>query len=55
MVKRIAPLIADHSQPPLVEKMRTPSFVGADAGKFKGHDEKTHHAEHGSGAGCRSQ
>jgi len=49
MVKRIAPLIADHSQPPLVEKMRTPSFVGADAGKFKGHDEKTHHAEQALG------
>ncbi len=44
MVRKIAPLIADHPQPPLVEKMRILSFVGADAGKFKGYDEKTHQA-----------
>ncbi len=43
-VAKIAPLIADHPQPPLVEKMRILKFVGADAGKFKGHDEKTHQA-----------
>ena len=41
MVARAAPLIADHPQPPLAEKMRILSFVGADAGKFKGHDERT--------------
>ena len=44
MVGKIAPLIADHPQPPLVEKMRILKFVGADAGKFKGYDEKTHEA-----------
>ena len=44
MVARAAPLIADHPQPPLAEKMRILSFVGADAGKFKGHDERTHQA-----------
>ena len=44
LVAKTAPLIADHPQPPLVEKLRILSFVGADAGKFKGHDEKTHQA-----------
>jgi cytochrome c556 len=44
MVGKIAPLIADHPQPPLVEKMRILKFVGTDAGKFKGYDEKTHEA-----------
>lgn len=41
MVAKIAPLIADHPQPPMGEKMRILSFIGADAGKFKGHDEKS--------------
>jgi cytochrome c556 len=44
MVGRLAPLVADHPQPPLVEKVRILSFIGADTGKFKGHDEKTHQA-----------
>lgn len=43
-VARVAPLIADHPQPPLAEKIRIMSFVGSDAGKFKGYDEKTHQA-----------
>lgn len=44
MVGKLAPLIADHPQPPLAEKLRILSFVGTDTGKFKGHDEKTHQA-----------
>ncbi|MBY0409813.1 MAG: cytochrome c [Burkholderiaceae bacterium] len=44
MVAKVAPLIADHPQPPPLEKMRILKFVGAEAGKFKGHDEKTHQA-----------
>ena len=36
--------IADHPQPPLTERMRILGFVGSDAGKFKGYDEKTHQA-----------
>ncbi len=44
LVAKTAPLIADHPQPPLVEKLRILNFVGADAEKFKGHDEKTHQA-----------
>lgn len=44
LVAKIAPLVADHPQPPLGEKMRILRFVGTDAGKFKGYDEKTHQA-----------
>lgn len=44
MVAKTAPLIADHPQPPLGEKMRIMSFVGSDMGKFKAHDGKTHDA-----------
>ncbi|MBL0311540.1 MAG: cytochrome c [Holophagaceae bacterium] len=44
LVARIAPLIADHPQPPLAEKMRILKFAGSNAGKFKGYDEKTHQA-----------
>ncbi|MBL0210822.1 MAG: cytochrome c [Holophagaceae bacterium] len=44
LVARIAPVIADHPQPPLTEKMRIMKFVGTNAGKFKSYDEKTHQA-----------
>ncbi len=44
MVGNIAPLIADHPQPPLVEKVRILKFVGTDVAKFKGYDEQTHQA-----------
>ena len=44
MVVRVAPLIADHPQPPLIEKVRILGFIGSDAGKFKSHDEETHQA-----------
>lgn len=44
MVARTAPLIADHPQAPLAEKMRILSFIGSDVGKFKSYDEKTHQA-----------
>lgn len=40
-VANIAPFIADHPQPPLTEKVRILSFLGANAGKFKGYDEET--------------
>lgn len=43
-VGKIAPLIADHPQPPLAEKLRILSFIGADTAKFRGYDGKTHDA-----------
>lgn len=42
LVERIAPLVADHPQPPLSEKMRIVSFVGTNMGKFKSHDDEIH-------------
>ena len=40
-VANVAPLIGDHPQPPLTEKLRILSFLGTNAGKFKGHDDET--------------
>ena len=44
LVAKTAPLIADHPQPPLIEKVRILSFIGSDVGSFKRHDQKTHEA-----------
>lgn len=41
-VAKAAVLIADHPQPPATEKIRILTYIGADAGKFRGHDQKTH-------------
>ena len=38
LVARIAPLIADHRQPPFIEKMRIMGFVGTHIGKYKAYD-----------------
>jgi cytochrome c556 len=42
LVEKTAPLIADHPQPPLPEKMRILGFAGTNMGKFKAHDGETH-------------
>lgn len=41
-VAEISPLVADHEQPPMSEKMRILSFMGSDAGAFKSLDGVTH-------------
>ncbi|MCW9028423.1 MAG: cytochrome C [Kangiella sp.] len=41
-VADLAPLVADHEQPPMTEKMRILSFMGTDAGAFKSLDGVTH-------------
>lgn len=41
-VEKTAPLIANHPQPPMMEKMRIMSFVGTNMGRFKAHDGETH-------------
>ena len=46
LVEKTAPLIAEHPQPPLMEKTRILGFVGTDMGKYKSHDRKTHEAAH---------
>ena len=38
LVERIAPLIADHRQPPFFEKMRIMGFVGTNISKYKAYD-----------------
>lgn len=42
LVEKTAPLIADHPQPPMTEKMRIMSFMGTNMGKFKAYDGETH-------------
>ena len=44
LVEKTAPLIADHPQPPIFEKMKILAFVGTEVSKFKGYDGKTHGA-----------
>ncbi len=44
MVAELAPRIAKHAEPPMSEKMRILSWLGADAGKFRGLDGQLHDA-----------
>jgi cytochrome c556 len=44
LVAKVAPLIADHPRPPLAETIGILKFIGADAGKFKEYDDRTHQA-----------
>ncbi len=44
LVEKTAPLIAEHTQPPVLEKTRIMAFIGTGMGRFKGHDQKTHEA-----------
>ena len=44
LIEKTAPLIADHPQPPVGEKVKILAFVGTDVSKFKGYDGKTHAA-----------
>ena len=55
LVAKIAPLVADHPQPPLGEKMRILSFVGTDAGKFKDYDGKTHEQAQAIGKAAKAK
>lgn len=44
LVTRLAPDIARHPEPPLSEKMRIITWLGTDAGKFRGFDGEVHDA-----------
>ena len=44
LVAKIAPQVAEHPEPPVIEKMRILSFIGTDMGTFESHDEITHQA-----------
>lgn len=44
LVVDLAPKIASHAEPPVGEKMRILTWLGADAGKFRGFDGQLHDA-----------
>ena len=44
LVEKAASQIADHPQPPFVERIQILSFVGNNVSLFKAHDNKTHNA-----------
>jgi len=44
LVAELAPGIAKHAEPPLSEKMRILTWLGTDAGKFRGYDGQVHEA-----------
>jgi len=55
LVEKTAPLIADHPQPPMMEKMRIMSFVGTNMGKFKAHDGETHEQAQAVGKAAKAK
>jgi cytochrome c556 len=54
-VAEIAPLIADHPEPPLSEKTRILRFIGTDAARFVGHDRQVHEAAMEMGEKARQE
>ncbi len=55
LVDKTAQLIAEHPQPPLMEKTRILGFVGTDVGKYKSYDHKTHAAAQTLAQAARNQ
>ena len=54
-VEETSPLIADHPQPPLGEKIRILAFIGTDVSAFKDHDGQTHEAAQQLGQAAASE
>ena len=44
LVEKTAPLIANHPQPPIFEKMKIFAYINTDMRVFKNFDDKTHEA-----------
>lgn len=44
LIAQLAPKIAHHPEPPLMEKMRILTWLGTDAGKFRALDRQVHQA-----------
>lgn len=44
LVEKAASQVADHQQPPFVERIQILSFIGSNVSLFKAHDNKTHNA-----------
>ena len=55
LAEKTAPLIADHPQPPVTEKLRIIAFMGADMGKFKNYDAEVHKAAGSLGEAAKAQ
>jgi cytochrome c556 len=55
LVERTAPLIAEHPQPPLSEKMRIMGFVGTHMAKYKSYDSETHDSARALGVAARAR
>lgn len=55
LAAKTAPLIADHPQPPVTEKLRIIAFMGADMGKFKGYDAEVHKAAGSLGEAAKAK
>jgi len=55
LVEKTAPRIADHPQPPMMEKMRIMSFVGTNMGKFKSYDGETHEQAQAVGKAAKAK
>lgn len=52
-VAEIAPLIAEHPEPPFAEKTRILRFVGTDATRFRGYNRQVHEAVRDMGEKAR--
>ncbi|GAO36229.1 cytochrome C [Sulfuricella sp. T08] len=55
LVEKTAPLIADHPQPPMSEKMRIMGFMGTNMGKFKTYDGETHEQAQAVGKAAKAK
>jgi len=44
LIVKTAPMVAEHPQPPLAEKIRIMAFMGSDMSRFKAIDGETHEA-----------
>lgn len=43
-VAKLATQVSAHPEPPLLEKVRILTFIGTDAGRFRGYDQQAHDA-----------
>ena len=55
LIEKTAPLIADHPQPSMAEKLRIIAFMGTDMGKFKNYDGEVHKAAESLGQAAKAK
>lgn len=55
LIEKTAPLIADHPQPSMAEKLRIMAFMGTDMGKFKNYDGEVHKAAESLGQAAKAK